>query len=125
MMKKGGGGRFGRSGGGGGFLADLSIFEATRCPVCECECECEAGMRADEVARGEEGDFDGGVLRGVGRDVVVVGGRRGLGGLDERVGIVDEQGVEEEEGGDEKLGEISAGECEDVSVGEGLMGVGG
>ncbi len=126
----GGGGGFGLSGwssdyGGGG--GSLSIFEATRCPVCECG----AGMRADNGgARGEEeeghlGWGGEGVLRDAGRDVVVVGGRRGVGSLDGRVGNGDEEGEEEEEEcEDGKLIGLDADERADASFGEGLMGVG-
>lgn len=69
----------------------------------------------------------GGVLRGEGRGVVVVGGKWGAGGLDGRLGNVDEEGEEEEEEEeceDGKLIELDADERADADFGEGLMGVG-
>ncbi|KAL9067880.1 MAG: hypothetical protein Q9161_006604 [Pseudevernia consocians] len=104
------GARFGLIGNSSSFLANLSIFEATRCPMCK------SGLLASKDA-GSEPDFGGAALRDAEKHTADrKGGRYGL----ERQDTADEQ--TEEDGKDEKLLEPSADESLDASFGETLMG---
>lgn len=103
-----------RKGGGVGFLgsiANLSIFEATRCPFCD-------SGRFHNQDDGSEGGFGGGAVSIAGQHTML-DGKRELCGL-ERPSTADEQ--DQDERGDRMLLELSTDERVGVSFGETLMG---
>lgn len=103
------GARFRLMGNSISLLSNLSIFEATRCPICE-----SAVLASKDAGSGP--DFGGAALRDAEKHTADRKG--GLCGL-ERQSTADEQ--TEEEGKDEKVLEPSADESLDASFGETLM----